>query len=385
MANPDSHVEGEEVVLISETEVEELKRFEAFCQELRYHLGTRSRHLELILIRLIMKFGVAYPASTIKEEGETLNELERLLSRNDKIRSEFNAFKSAGNFTDENTQELEMKFHKVYQEVSEFMEFHGVTNSSGSAVKCMRDNKAASFGNTPLFREISDRIDNLKRFTPQDFEAKPQTFSSLSGPSSIEVGAEIKTCTSQTLLGSERQLRENSVSPSFSAVISTRDDTAGSSLNAPNSIEIGENISTPTPQTSQRTVEQSRERWPQSNRYSQPPFQNRRGHYYDDRDWSTADRPRAALKGKGSSEYQGCFSCLSPYHLARYCTLRRQNPSYSTPNRAPHSPQYANRFGPTHIAPQPQPFRPEETGQPNEKINDFLTKMAKSNADMGRA
>ncbi|MCP4490630.1 MAG: hypothetical protein GY820_25460 [Gammaproteobacteria bacterium] len=279
------------------------------------------------------------------------------------------------------------------------MEFHGVAtskplgeelrqnlaNSPGSAVKSTRDDNTVFSVSTPISHEIGDRIRTRTPQTIKGCEAKPQQNFSLSGPSSIEVGAEIKTCTSQNLMGSERQLRENSVSSFSSTVKSMRNDTAVSSLSAPNSIELGENISTPTPQTSKGTVEQSRERWPQVNRYSQPPLQNRRGHYYDDRDWSTADRPRPPLKGKGSSKYQGCFCCNSPHHLARFCSYRQQHPSYSTPNRVPQSQQYADRSGPTHIAPQPQPFRPEEPDQPNERTKDFLSKMANANADMGRA
>ncbi len=76
MANPDSHVEGEEAVQNSEMEVEELKWLEAFCQKLFYHLDNWSRGLEVLLIKLSIKFSVPYPASMTKGEGEMLNEIE---------------------------------------------------------------------------------------------------------------------------------------------------------------------------------------------------------------------------------------------------------------------------------------------------------------------
>ncbi|MCP4490694.1 MAG: hypothetical protein GY820_25780 [Gammaproteobacteria bacterium] len=208
VTNPDSHVEGEVAVQTYDREVADIKFLEAISHNLSSHFNKRSQALCALLVKLCTRFTVPFPASMTKEQGDVLTVISSLKSRNIKIWHESLALEEAGKITDQHTPELGMEFHELCQEVSEFMEFHGVTTS------------------------------------------KPK-------------GEEL------------RQLREKSVSSSSSAVMSQRDDTAGSSLNAPNSIEIGENISTPTPQTFQGTVEQSREFWPQSNHYSQPPFQNR--------------------------------------------------------------------------------------------------------------
>ncbi|MCP4486549.1 MAG: hypothetical protein GY820_04405, partial [Gammaproteobacteria bacterium] len=152
VTNPDSQVEGEVAVQTSDTEVEELKFLEACSRDLSFHFNQRFQALSALLIGLRVKLVPLYPVMT-KKEGDVLTEITGLTSRINKICHEFTALEDAGKITDENTQELEMKFHEVCQEVSEFMEFHGVAtskplgeelrqnlaNSPGSAVKSTRD------------------------------------------------------------------------------------------------------------------------------------------------------------------------------------------------------------------------------------------------------
>ncbi|MCP4495106.1 MAG: hypothetical protein GY820_48565, partial [Gammaproteobacteria bacterium] len=151
------------------------------------------------------------------------------------------------------------------------------------------------------------------------------------------------------------------------------DDHALSSPSASSSIEVGAGTTRPLPQP---------------NRYYQASPQNWRAYSDGDRGWPNVhNRPRPTpwLKGKGSSKYQGCFICFSQHHLAKNCFLRQQRPGYGPPQRVPPSPQDAGKFGLMPNVSQTQSSRSEEIMQPNEKMDDFLRKIADAHVDMGRA
>ncbi|MCP4493861.1 MAG: hypothetical protein GY820_42150, partial [Gammaproteobacteria bacterium] len=247
-----------------------------------------------------------------------------------------------------------MIFHALCQELSKFMAFHGV-NTPKMIIEGVRENPGSSSRSA-----VPSMRDN-------------QAVSSLNTPSSIGIDAETKTCTSQTLMGSETQLEENWVNSSRRAVPSMRDDNATVSPSASSSIEVGAGPTRPLPQP---------------NRYYQASPQNWRAYSDGDRGWPNVhNRPRPTpwLKGKGSSKYQGCFVCFSQHHLAKNCFFRQQTPGYGPPQRVPQSPQDAGKFGLMPNMSQTQPSRSEEIAQPNEKMDDFFRKIADAHVDMGRA
>ncbi|MCP4460947.1 MAG: hypothetical protein GY816_23445, partial [Cytophagales bacterium] len=123
--SPKMEIEGDEVAQASETGLEVLVRLvKALCSEPR-GLCSQSLILWAILDSLAAKLRATYVAPLNKEEEEVFDEIHGLIAKNNKVGDELPDY--VGNTPDENTQEHEMEFHKLLQEVSKFMEVHGVT------------------------------------------------------------------------------------------------------------------------------------------------------------------------------------------------------------------------------------------------------------------
>ncbi|MCP4487821.1 MAG: hypothetical protein GY820_10960, partial [Gammaproteobacteria bacterium] len=348
--SPKMKIEGEEVVLDFEAEALELKKLEAVCGQ----PSDRVSQSIALVEKLHSKVFARYCATQAEEHDDACKTILKLGRVIFEMNEDSIALFGAGKIPDENTQrEHEMKFHGLCRLLARFMEVYGVDTPKMN-IEGVRENSVNSSHSA-----VHSMCDD-------------QAVSSLNTPSSIEIDAESQTCSSQTLMGSETQLEENLVNSSCSAVPSMHDDNATVSPSASSSIEVGAGTTRPLPQ----------------HRYYQASPQNWRAYSDGDRGQPNVhNRPRPTpwLKGKGSSKYQGCFVCFSQHHLAKNCFFRQQRPGYGPHQRVPQSPQDAGKFGLMLNVSQTQSSRSEEIMQPNEKMDDFLRKIADAHVDMGRA